>query len=86
MLSSTPVIVPPAVTGEGAVLPYAGRSTVNVVSSVPTTSQGAYWPEPNSTRWMTAAVLMVLSGRLLPTATRASPPVTVLCATWVTPV
>ena len=86
ILSSTPVIVPPAVAGDGTVLPYAGRSRVNVVSSVPTTSQGAYLPEPNRTRWMTAAVLVVPFGSLMPTATCASPPLTVLWATWVTPV
>ena len=40
MLSSTPVIVPPAVTAEGTVLPYPGWSRVKVVSLVPTTSQG----------------------------------------------
>jgi hypothetical protein len=51
---------------------------VNVRSSVPTTSQGACVPEPKSTRWMIAAVLMVPSGSLMPIATCASPPVTAL--------
>jgi hypothetical protein len=37
--SSTPVIVPPTVTGEDTVEPYAGMSRVSVVSSVPATSQ-----------------------------------------------
>ena len=86
MFSSTPVIVPPTVTGDAAVPPYAGLSTVNVRSSVPTTSQGVYVPEPKSTRWMMAAVLMVPSGSLMPTATCASPPLTELWATWVTSV
>ena len=86
MLSSTPVIVPPTVTGDRAVLPYAGLSTVNVRSSVPTTSQGAYAPEPKSTRWIMAAVLMVPSGSLMPTGTCASPPLTALWVIWVTPV
>ena len=84
--ASTPVIVPPTVTGDGVVLPYAGRSTVNMRSSVPTTSQGAYLPEPERTRWMMAAVLMVPFGSLMPTATCASPPLTALLATWVTSV
>ena len=61
---------------------------MRVVSSVPTTSHGAYLPGPNFTRWMVAAWFTWPFGSVSPTVTRASPPLIVCAATlliWLKP-
>src|SRR5262250_1185986 len=74
MLSSTPVIVPPTVTGDPAAVPYRGWVIVSVVSLLPTTSHGASAPVPNLARCSTAAVPGARFSIGYPTATSASLP------------